>query len=196
MTGTAWTPEQDAQLRALWANHAMSARAIGERLGLSKNAVLGRVHRLKLPGRVSPIKPRGAGDAPAARRQAGGGADHAPARVAAASLAAPRSDATPSSPPAPNARPGGGSSPRCTPQPGEAPAAAPRPFLPPRVTSFARRCQFPLWPNGAKPDGRFCAAPAIAGSSYCAVCHDRTHTAPHAWVRSNLVGFARPGRAA
>ena len=54
-----WTAERDAQLRALWMQEdpRLSTREIGERMGLTKNAVVGRAQRLGLPGRPSPILP-------------------------------------------------------------------------------------------------------------------------------------------
>jgi GcrA cell cycle regulator len=54
---TAWTQDLDAQLRALWAQDdpRLSTNEIGRRMGLTKNAVVGRAHRLKLPSRPSPI---------------------------------------------------------------------------------------------------------------------------------------------
>lgn len=54
-----WTPDEDQQLRELWATDATAAQ-IGARMGKNKNIVLGRVHRLKLP-----------------LRKAGGGTNHA-----------------------------------------------------------------------------------------------------------------------
>jgi GcrA cell cycle regulator len=50
-----WTPAVDAQLRKLWVAGVPST-AIAERLGCSKNSVIGRVHRLELKPRSSPIK--------------------------------------------------------------------------------------------------------------------------------------------
>lgn len=44
---TTWTPEQDAILRADWENGVPSPET-AEKLGTSKNAVLGRAHRLDL----------------------------------------------------------------------------------------------------------------------------------------------------
>ena len=41
-----WTPELDAQLKELWP--ILSARVIGEKLGLSKGAVIGRARRTNL----------------------------------------------------------------------------------------------------------------------------------------------------
>lgn len=42
-----WNEERDNLLIILWG--LMPARLIGERLGVSKNAIIGRAHRLKLP---------------------------------------------------------------------------------------------------------------------------------------------------
>ena len=49
-----WTQERDAELRRLWAA-GYPGREIGRRLGCSKNAAIGRAHRLKLPLRVAAI---------------------------------------------------------------------------------------------------------------------------------------------
>jgi len=45
-----WTEERDAQLIADWAAGFTTAQ-IGERMGISKNSVIGRAHRLRLEGR-------------------------------------------------------------------------------------------------------------------------------------------------
>ena len=50
-----WTPERIAKLEELWAE-GLSTAEIGRRLGVSKNAVVGKAHRMKLPGRQSPIE--------------------------------------------------------------------------------------------------------------------------------------------
>lgn len=55
----AWTEAQIADLKRLW-TAGQSASQIGNALGVSKNAVIGKAHRLKLPARPSPIR-RGAG---------------------------------------------------------------------------------------------------------------------------------------
>lgn len=50
-----WTPKRVSTLIALW-NEGLSTAAIGRRLGVTKNAVVGKVHRLGLPKRQSPIR--------------------------------------------------------------------------------------------------------------------------------------------
>jgi len=55
---TDWDDQQIAQLRKLWAD-GLTTSQIGAVMRLSKNAIIGKVHRLGLPSRPSPIK-RGA----------------------------------------------------------------------------------------------------------------------------------------
>jgi GcrA cell cycle regulator len=55
-----WTEEFIVRLRALWAEGHSTAE-IGRRLGVSKNAVVGKAHRLDLPPRPSPIRRDGPG---------------------------------------------------------------------------------------------------------------------------------------
>ncbi len=50
-----WTEENVLELRRLW-DAGYSASAIGKQIGLSKNAVIGKAHRLGLKPRPSPIK--------------------------------------------------------------------------------------------------------------------------------------------
>ncbi|MHA1597929.1 MAG: GcrA family cell cycle regulator [Alphaproteobacteria bacterium] len=49
-----WTPDHIKTLMALWAE-GLPTLEIGRRLGITKNAVVGKVHRLGLPKRQSPI---------------------------------------------------------------------------------------------------------------------------------------------
>ena len=57
-----WTAEAIDQLRAFWAEGHSTAE-IGRRMGISKNAVVGKAHRLNLPARPSPIRREAEGDA-------------------------------------------------------------------------------------------------------------------------------------
>lgn len=50
-----WTPEKIKMLKKLWSK-GKSTVEIGRELGISKNAVVGKVHRLELNARPSPIK--------------------------------------------------------------------------------------------------------------------------------------------
>ena len=51
---TGWTEERLATLKILW-NEGLSISQIGQRLGVTRNAVAGKAHRLGLPKRQSPI---------------------------------------------------------------------------------------------------------------------------------------------
>ncbi|MBR6356278.1 MAG: global cell cycle regulator GcrA-like protein [Alphaproteobacteria bacterium] len=63
----AWTDEQVDRLQELWAQ-GLTANEIAKILGVTKNSIVGKVHRLCLPARPSPIKSKeneGAAEAPA-----------------------------------------------------------------------------------------------------------------------------------
>ncbi|MCW4461808.1 GcrA family cell cycle regulator [Sphingomonas sp. BT-65] len=94
-----WTDERIETLRKMW-DSGMTATQIAEELGgVSRNAVIGKAHRLGLASRPSPVKP----NAPEAK------------------AAAPAAEAAPAPKPAPAPRP----APAPAPQPREAePAAA------------------------------------------------------------------------
>jgi GcrA cell cycle regulator len=50
-----WTTERVAKLERLW-QEGLTTAEIGRLLGISKNAVVGKAHRLRLPSRQSPIR--------------------------------------------------------------------------------------------------------------------------------------------
>lgn len=50
-----WTPDRLGYLQALWADSSLSASKIGGIIGCSKNAVIGKVRRCKLPLRKEPL---------------------------------------------------------------------------------------------------------------------------------------------
>lgn len=56
-TTNEWTPQRINALIALW-DEGLPTSEIGRRLGITKNAVIGKVHRLGLSKRGSPIKER------------------------------------------------------------------------------------------------------------------------------------------
>lgn len=142
-----WTDETIARLRELWAEGHSTAE-IGRRMGISKNAVVGKAHRLNLAGRPSPI-----------RRDGGEGA---------ARPLAPRRVTGPTLPPL-------GTSPPPVPQPRPAASVAvlrPEPVKPVVVRPVAMRslrsqsCCWPLGEPGTR-SFRFCDAEATPGKPYC-----------------------------
>lgn len=64
-----WTPDRIATLRVLW-DTGLSTAEIGRELGIGKNAVIGKAHRLDLTGRESPIRPPRVGPKPPTVRRA------------------------------------------------------------------------------------------------------------------------------
>jgi len=147
-----WSAEAIETLRALWAEGHSTAE-IGRRMGISKNAVVGKAHRLHLPARPSPIH----------REQAAAGTR--PAAV----LSAPVPVTVPTSAPvsAPAIRPVVAPV-AVAPPPPRAPvrAAPPAAQLRPFQRSNARSCCWPIGEPGT-PEFRFCTAEAFAGKPYC-----------------------------
>ena len=54
VVASAWTEERLEQLKKLW-GQGLSITQIGLKLGVTRNAVVGKVHRMGLPKRQSPI---------------------------------------------------------------------------------------------------------------------------------------------
>jgi GcrA cell cycle regulator len=133
-----WTPERIEKLTRAW-NSGLPTSAIAELIGdgCTKNAVVGKAHRLELPERENPIKQ------PTARKPS-----QMPERAIVRRQQArheQREKESTGKPVTPLAiRPGFDALPL-----GKSP------------------CRFPMWPHGAEPDGRFCGAPAIEGKPYC-----------------------------
>ena len=50
-----WTADRIAEVTRLW-NQGLTTAEIGKLVGVSKNAIVGKAHRLGLPPRPSPIK--------------------------------------------------------------------------------------------------------------------------------------------
>jgi GcrA cell cycle regulator len=135
-----WTERAIKKLRDLWAL-GLSTAEIGRQMGITKNAVIGKKNRLRLPGRASPIKPKD-GTVPIRRRGPTLPALEsvvAPVVVPVAALVAVE----------------------------EAPPPPPRVLFQPRK---ATACCWPFGDPKAA-DFRFCDATAIPGRSYCAEHH-------------------------
>ena len=61
----AWTDERVELLKTLWSEGLSAAQIANKMGGVTRNAVIGKVHRLGLSGRATPAKPqRGCGPAP------------------------------------------------------------------------------------------------------------------------------------
>jgi GcrA cell cycle regulator len=146
-----WSDETIVRLRSLW-DEGHSTAEIGRRLGVSKNAVVGKAHRLDLPARPSPIRRDGPQSGvprrPSPRRASG--PTLPPLSSTSGSLAeAPR----PLIPPQPVPRP--------------PPPAPPRVQVVPRAYGRTIACCWPIGEPGT-PSFRFCSADSFPGKPYCA----------------------------
>ena len=165
-----WNEDVIGRLRELW-TEGHSTAEIGRRLGVSKNAIVGKAHRLDLPARPSPIRRAGSEPAgerrPALRRVEGptlpplastGGAAVAIVVTASPSVAiAPVAVAVAPPPPVlPKIAP-----PRLVPvAPPRPQASAPRPYG--RIVT----CCWPIGEPGTKTF-RFCDDRSEPGKPYC-----------------------------
>jgi len=147
-----WNCDTVAQLTSLW-TEGVSTAEIGRRLGISKNAVVGKCHRLNLPARPSPIQKEGARKPPAPARprcpglaelQNRKGNTHVLAAVRGASLPA-RLDPAGSEPLLQTAR---------------------EMITDPAAVLGRQPCSWPLGEPGTRAF-RFCDAPTEAGRPYC-----------------------------
>lgn len=152
-----WTEEKVKVLEQLW-DSGQSITQIGKALGMTRNAVVGKAHRIGLAKRASPIV---RSDKPAAPK------------VPAASHAAPRvpSHAPVSHRQAPAAREAAGRErePGAAPMPGnDKPMQQLSPAMLNALTpTSGPRCKWPIGdPKSSEFD--FCAKVAIPGKPYCA----------------------------
>jgi GcrA cell cycle regulator len=187
-----WTEERIERLKKMWHDGATASQIADELGGVSRNAVIGKAHRLGLEQRPSPVKP---GEEKEAKKPA----------AAAAAAAAPKATAPKAEVPAPAqaapvpsaAQPRQPSGPRVSAHdlqyrsigpggfvrqgPGDQqapiPPAPPRRLVPakpsPEVadkTSLLdlndRICKWPIGHPG-EPDFHFCGEPANPGFPYC-----------------------------
>ncbi len=167
-----WNEERIEQLKVLW-EQGLSASSIGRVLGVTKNAVVGKAHRLKLSSRPSPIRKSSKPPVRRATVLARPTLPNAP-MVALRNEAAPTTDCNAKAPareaPAKEAKALG------------MPAATARQPLP-TGESFSkasvgqrRTAKTPagritkcLWPIGDPGDSdfRFCGADSLPGKPYC-----------------------------
>jgi len=139
---TDWTDDAIARLRTLW-DEGHSTAEIGRRMGITKNAVIGKAHRLELAGRTSPIRHSAAGPSPARKSR-------------------PPQAAQPGLPPLPSAP----TAPDTLPPPAPLASASP----PPPRRRHGRAGQPCCWPLGEPGTRgfRFCEGTSEQGRPYCA----------------------------
>ena len=186
-----WTEERIERLKKMWHDGATASQIADELGGVSRNAVIGKAHRLGLEQRPSPVKPGEEKEAkkPAAPVAAPAAATKVPPKVEAAkpiaaATAAPSAGSVPANPPrsAPEMQyrsigPGGFIRQGPGDQQPPIPPAPPRRLVPakpsPEVadkTSLLdlndRICKWPMGHPG-EPDFHFCGEPANPGFPYC-----------------------------
>ena len=182
-----WTEERIERLKAMWAQGATASEIADKLGGVSRNAVIGKAHRLGLEARPSPVKP-------------GDEKDHSPAAAkpakseAAAAKAAPAADkAQPHAPQHGSTRqpqrpqsdtvqyrsvgPGGFLRQGPGEQQAPIPPAPPRRLVPAKPSAEVadktslldlneKICKWPLGHPG-EPDFHFCGKPSNPGFPYC-----------------------------
>jgi len=191
----AWTDERIDQLKNMW-EKGLTASQIAEELGgVSRNAVIGKAHRLGLQARPSPVKekegkapaparkpaapraaaePRPAHAAPAPRAPA---PTRAPAPVATAAETESNATPSPAQPVLRSIGPGGFLRQGPGDQQMPIPPAPPRRLVPARPSADMadkttlldlndKICKWPLGHPG-EPDFHFCGKPVNPGFPYC-----------------------------
>jgi GcrA cell cycle regulator len=185
-----WTDDRIETLRSMW-EKGMTASQIAEALGeVSRNAVIGKAHRLGLQARPSPVKPNEDGAAPApspapAKKAAPVEAPRPapaaprPAPVAAPASESPAADAAPAAPQPILRSVGPGGFVRQSPgeqQPPIAPApprrlvpAKPAPEMADKTSLLELNDKICKWPLGhpGEPDFHFCGDKVNPGFPYC-----------------------------
>ena len=159
--GLGWSDERVDLLKRLWGEGLSASQIAGQLGGITRNAVIGKVHRLGLAGRakaaapaanpapvaavqVAPAKPKVERQPEPAQVQAG------PVQAAPVQQVAPRPFAPFVAPPTP-------------------PAFIPEPAEAERVTIMDLREFMCRWPLGdpTSAEFRFCGARSITGLPYC-----------------------------
>lgn len=188
-----WTDERIDKLTKMWEGGATASQIADELGGVSRNAVIGKAHRLGLKARPSPVKanekPEAAPAAAAPKAQVNEAPRPAPARPAAPraappAAAAPASDASGTeAPPRPpqqrivSVGPGGFLRQGPGDQQAPIPPAPPRRLVPAKPspemaekTSLLelndRICRWPMGHPG-EPDFHFCGVKVNPGFPYC-----------------------------
>jgi GcrA cell cycle regulator len=154
-----WTEDTVIRLRELW-DEGHSTAEIGRRLGFSKNAIVGKAHRLDLPARPSPIRRESSEPGPLCGLSR---TDRPtlPPLPSDTAIPMPSSEARPLLPV------------RSQPVPLRVATPRPVPVAPPRVQAVTPRpyarivtCCWPIGEPGTQ-SFRFCDDPSEPGKPYC-----------------------------
>jgi GcrA cell cycle regulator len=186
----AWTEERIERLKAMWAEGATASEIADKLGGVSRNAVIGKAHRLGLEARPSPVKPGEEKEQPAAPAARQPKAAPRPAAAEPAPAAEKRQAQPPARSGSPQPQRGGsdqvqyrsvgpGGFIRQGPgdQQAPIPPAPPRRLVPakpsPEVADKTgllelndRICKWPMGHPG-EPDFHFCGEPSNPGYPYC-----------------------------
>jgi GcrA cell cycle regulator len=184
-----WTEERIERLKKMWQDGSTASQIADELGGVSRNAVIGKAHRLGLEARPSPVKP-GDESAPApAKAKKAESAPKAPPAEKPQPQEQPAPKAAAPQPQPQRSRPGGDNIQYRSVGPGgfirqgpgdqqaPIPPAPPRRLVPakpsPEVANKTglldlndRICKWPMGHPG-EPDFYFCGAPANPGYPYC-----------------------------
>jgi GcrA cell cycle regulator len=186
-----WTDERIERLKELWTKGMTASQIADELGGVSRNAVIGKAHRLGLQSRPSPVKPNEAAPSVEKPQSETEVPPEAPAPVKAKAPKPPAAEpATTSAPAASPPEREGAPAPRIvsvgpggflrqTPNEQQAPIppAPPRRLVPAKPSSDVadktslldlneRICKWPLGHPG-EPDFHFCGRPSNPGFPYC-----------------------------
>jgi GcrA cell cycle regulator len=161
-----WTKEEDDLLKKLHIDQGLSASLIAAQLrGKTRNAVIGRIHRMKLPRRGQ------ADNVAHMRRLIRSGKAKPNNYILSAKKAGSETKAK-------------AYAPRLNPEPFNAPAVN---EIPTRTFATLERgeCRWPIG-DPAQPDFGFCGCPAIPGQTYCDNHRKRAYLVPDVRSRREI----------
>ena len=184
-----WTDERIDRLKELWTKGMTASQIADELGGVSRNAVIGKAHRLGLQSRPSPVKPNEPAPVKAKGKPAPaadeGPRDEAAAAPKPAPEAAPKPAAAAPAPQQPQPQqprivsvgPGGFLRQGPGDQQSPIPPAPPRRLVPAKPSAEVadktslldlneKICKWPIGHPG-EPDFHFCGRPANPGFPYC-----------------------------
>lgn len=143
-----WDEESKNKLRVLW-NSGLSASLIGKEMGLTKNSIIGAVHRMKLPPRATP--PIFTVRSGVQKKQ------EEPVDISAVETQEKPVEAVKNAPPVVAVKL---NRILCTP-----------------VNSIMKTCRWPSG-DPKKSDFRFCGKPTVTGKPYCPACCNIAYIRP------------------